>query len=132
MNHRVKNSLAIVSSMPNLQARHAANAAVTEHLNEASYRVTAIAKAHERLSQGAQIERMEVGRKAICKDLDAARAETGPRQFSHCRRYRFSSQFARAHLDRDGSDRPLPREVDTLNARPKWHSAGPAAPEPAS
>jgi len=44
MNHRVKNSLAIVASMLNLQARDNASPELTEHLNEAAHRITAIGK----------------------------------------------------------------------------------------
>ena len=74
MNHRVKNSLTIVVSMLNLQSRDVADAELTEHLNEASYRVAAVAKAHEQLSHSSQIERMDIGKyiKAICSDLDAS------------------------------------------------------------
>lgn len=72
MNHRVKNSLAIVVSMLNLQAREIANTELTGHLNEAANRVAAIGKAHDQLSYGSDIERMDIGHyiKAICKDFD--------------------------------------------------------------
>ncbi len=74
MNHRVKNSLSIVSSMLNLQSAVVSDANLTSHLNEASYRVSAIAKAHEQLSRSPNIERMDIGKyiKEICKDLDAS------------------------------------------------------------
>ena len=74
MNHRVKNSLTIVSSMLNLQSRDVSDANLTSHLSEASYRVAAIAKAHDQLSRSPNIERMDIGEyiKAICKDLDAS------------------------------------------------------------
>lgn len=72
MNHRVKNSLAIVVSMLNLQARDVANAELTGHLNEAANRIAAIGKAHDQLSYGSDIERMDIGQyiSAICKNLD--------------------------------------------------------------
>ena len=72
MNHRVKNSLAIVVSMLNLQARDVADPKLTEHLSEAAKRVAAIAKAHDQLSHGPAIERMDIGQyiTAVCKDLD--------------------------------------------------------------
>ena len=72
MNHRVKNSLAIVVSMLNLQAREIANPELTGYLNEAANRVAAIGKTHDQLSFGSDIERMVIGQyiKAICKDLD--------------------------------------------------------------
>lgn len=72
MNHRVKNSLAMVVSMLNLQAREVANAELTGHLNEAANRIAAIGKAHDQLSYGSDIERMDIGQyiSAICKNLD--------------------------------------------------------------
>ena len=74
MSHRVKNSLAIVASMLNLQARDVGDDVLTGHLNEASFRIAAVAKAHDQLYHGAQVERLDVGRylEAICKDLDAS------------------------------------------------------------
>jgi two-component sensor histidine kinase len=78
MNHRVKNSLMIVVSMLRLQASDVADPNLTLHLDEASRRVLAVAKAHEQLSRGADVERMDIGRyiETVCKDLDAS--------VSHC------------------------------------------------
>jgi two-component sensor histidine kinase len=72
MNHRVKNSLAIVSSMLQLQASEVDDAAVTQHLSEAAQRVMAVAKAHDQLSHGTDVERMDIGRyiSTVCRDLD--------------------------------------------------------------
>src|SRR6202051_3978942 len=50
--HRVKNSLAIVASMLKLQATDVADPVLTGHLEEAAYRISAVAKAHERIHQG--------------------------------------------------------------------------------
>ena len=74
MNHRVKNSLSIVSSMLSLQSRDVGDAVLTSHLSEASLRVTAIAKAHDQLSRSPNIERMDIGAyiKEICENLDAS------------------------------------------------------------
>lgn len=78
INHRVKNSLAIVSSMLSLQARDMANTELTMHLSEAAYRIAAIGKAHDQLSYSSNTERMDIGIyiKAICGDLD--------RSVAHC------------------------------------------------
>jgi len=78
INHRVKNSLSIVSSMLNLQARDIANPELTGHLSEAARRIAAIGKAHDQLSYGSNTEQMDVGKyiKAICNDLD--------RSVAHC------------------------------------------------
>jgi two-component sensor histidine kinase len=77
MDHRVKNSLAIVSSMLHLQARDVGNAELTGHLQEASHRVAAIARAHDQLYRGSDLERMDIGRyiEAVCKDLDTSVAQ---------------------------------------------------------
>ena len=81
MSHRVKNSLSIVSSMLHLQSRDVGDAVLTSHLTEASYRVAAIAKAHDQLSRSPSIERMDVGEyiKELCKDLDASVAHCSVR-----------------------------------------------------
>ena len=72
MNHRVKNSLSMVASMLNLQARDHANPELTGHLSEAANRIAAIGKFYDRLSYGADVERMDIGQyvSAICKDLN--------------------------------------------------------------
>jgi two-component sensor histidine kinase len=72
MNHRVKNSLTIVASMLHLQASDVGDADLTSHLDEASHRVAAIARAHDQLYHGSDISRLDVGEyiESICKDLD--------------------------------------------------------------
>jgi two-component sensor histidine kinase len=74
MDHRVKNSLAIVSSMLQLQAHDAGDETLMEHLNAAAQRVMAVAKAHDQLSHGPDVERMDIGRyiATVCRDLDAS------------------------------------------------------------
>ena len=52
MNHRVKNSLAMVSGMLRLQAAADDDPELTRRLEEAAARIAAIARAHERLYQG--------------------------------------------------------------------------------
>lgn len=73
MAHRVKNSLAIVSGMLRLQGSHIGNKELTVQLEEAAARVLAIARAHERISQGNAVETLDLGRyvEQVCKDLDA-------------------------------------------------------------
>lgn len=72
MNHRVKNSLSIVTSMLNLQARDIANPELTGYLNEAANRIAAVAKFHDQLSYGSDFERMDIGQyvTSICKNFD--------------------------------------------------------------
>jgi two-component sensor histidine kinase len=72
MNHRVKNSLTIVGSVLHLQASQANNADLTVYLQEAANRVTAVARAHDHLYQGSDIEWLDLGKyiESVCKDLD--------------------------------------------------------------
>jgi two-component sensor histidine kinase len=74
INHRVKNSLAIVASMLNLQATEHDDPKLTEQLAEASLRIGAVARAHDRLYQNADIEKLDLGLyvEQVCKDLDEA------------------------------------------------------------
>jgi len=74
MDHRVKNSLMIVSNMLHLQASEVGDEVLTQHLTEAAQRVMAVGKVHDQLSQGADVERMDIGRyiATVCRDLDAS------------------------------------------------------------
>lgn len=70
VNHRVNNSLALVASMLHLKA-----ATVSEdikvHLDEASNRITAIARAHQRLYQTEKFETLDLGGylEDVCRNL---------------------------------------------------------------
>jgi two-component sensor histidine kinase len=77
MNHRVKNSLALVASMLRLQAREDSDPSFAQQLEDATLRVGAIARVHEQLYQTSDVERFDVGRyiEAICKDLSASFAQ---------------------------------------------------------
>ena len=68
IDHRVKNSLQLVASMLSLQAVD--DAACGERLQEASKRITAIARAHDRLQQTENIKEIEMTNylSAICRD----------------------------------------------------------------
>jgi len=74
MNHRVKNSLTIVGSVLHLQASQAKNEDLTQLLKEAANRVTAVARAHEHLYQGSDIDWLDLGMyiQSVCSDLDAS------------------------------------------------------------
>jgi two-component sensor histidine kinase len=74
MNHRVKNSLALVVGMLRLQARENIEPEFAQRLEDATLRVGAIARVHEQLYQSADVERFDVGRyiEAICKDLSVS------------------------------------------------------------
>ncbi|HWO32299.1 MAG TPA: histidine kinase dimerization/phosphoacceptor domain -containing protein [Candidatus Acidoferrum sp.] len=72
--HRVKNSLAIVASMLKLQANEVNDPALIQHLEKAASRVSAVAKAHERIHQGDATDRLDLGVyvRDICQDLNEA------------------------------------------------------------
>jgi two-component sensor histidine kinase len=74
MDHRVKNSLMIVSNMLKLQASEIGDEVLTQHLTEAAQRVMAVGKVHDQLSHGPDVERMDIGRyiATVCRDLDAS------------------------------------------------------------
>jgi GAF domain-containing protein len=56
VNHRVKNSLQVVSGMLYLQASAADDPALSDRLNEASTRISTVGRAYERLAYNADYE----------------------------------------------------------------------------
>ena len=56
VNHRVKNSLQVVSAMLQLQASSVGDPVLSERLNEASSRINAVGRAYERLAYNADYE----------------------------------------------------------------------------
>ena len=60
VNHRVKNSLQVVSAMLQLQANAVGDQAVSERLNEAASRVNAVGRAYERLAYNADYENIDL------------------------------------------------------------------------
>jgi two-component sensor histidine kinase len=60
--------------MLKLQASEVNDPALTLHLEEAAYRVSAVAKAHERIHQGNGPDRLELGAyvRDVCQDLNEA------------------------------------------------------------
>jgi two-component sensor histidine kinase len=70
--HRVKNSLAIVASMLQLQASRAEDTQLTQQLEEAAHRVSAVARAHERIHPRNEPDKLDLGRyiKEVCLDLN--------------------------------------------------------------
>lgn len=72
MNHRIKNSLSIVSSMLRLQSKDSGPATAAEQLEAAAHRVQAVARAHERLYQTEDVEHIDIGHyiEQVCSDVD--------------------------------------------------------------
>ena len=60
VNHRVKNSLQVVSAMLQLQATSVGDPELSERLNEASNRVNAVGRAYERLAYNADYENINL------------------------------------------------------------------------
>ena len=71
VNHRVNNSLSIVASMLHLHASGAESNEVRHELCEASGRIAAIARAHQRLYKSDRIDTLDLGAylTEVCKDL---------------------------------------------------------------
>jgi two-component sensor histidine kinase len=72
INHRVKNSLQLVSSMFHLQAQASTDPTLIQALQEASGRVTAVARVHERLYRDAEIRVIDLSAYLtdVCRDLN--------------------------------------------------------------
>jgi two-component sensor histidine kinase len=60
VNHRVKNSLQVVSGMLHLQANAVGDPALTERLMEASTRISAVGRAYDRLAYNADFENIDL------------------------------------------------------------------------
>jgi two-component sensor histidine kinase len=71
INHRVKNSLQLVSSMLNLRATAQGDPNISQILGEASARVAAISRAHDRLYRSSDVARIELAGylSEVCRDL---------------------------------------------------------------
>jgi two-component sensor histidine kinase len=74
VNHRVKNSLQVVSSMLHLQANTVGDPALSERLMEASTRILAVGRAYNRLAYNADYENIYLVAylREVVEDLEAA------------------------------------------------------------
>jgi two-component sensor histidine kinase len=74
VNHRVNNSLQIVASMLRLQSAVSQSEDVRHELLAAGSRIAAVARAHQRLYSGDQIEALDLGAylRQVCADIAAA------------------------------------------------------------
>jgi two-component sensor histidine kinase len=72
VNHRVNNSLQLVMSMLKLQADAANDPELQNQLREAASRISAIARAHQRLYRTGHIQTVDIGAYLtdVCHDLD--------------------------------------------------------------
>jgi two-component sensor histidine kinase len=74
VNHRINNSLQIVATMLHLQTKATQNIDVQHALRDASTRIAAIARAHQRLYGSEQIDVLDLGAYLgdVCNDLSEA------------------------------------------------------------
>src|SRR4029079_12892979 len=74
VNHRVKNSLQVVSGMLHLQASAVGDPVLSERLQEASTRISAVGRAYERLAYNADYENIELVSylREVISDLERA------------------------------------------------------------
>jgi two-component sensor histidine kinase len=77
INHRAKNSLHLVSSMLQLQARGVGDAEVGKHLTVAAGRVSAVGRLYARLAYHSGFDKIELGAylREVCEDMQAAQAD---------------------------------------------------------
>jgi two-component sensor histidine kinase len=71
VNHRVNNSLQIVAAMLSLHASVAGNEDVRHELRQAGSRISAVARAHQRLYRGEAIDALDLGAylREVCGDI---------------------------------------------------------------
>ena len=76
MNHRIKNSLQLVSALIGLQSAAIRDPEAKSHLGEARARVMAVAKVHDQLYQNKEFERVDAGQylMELCKELGESAA----------------------------------------------------------
>jgi two-component sensor histidine kinase len=74
INHRVNNSLQIVAAMLHLHSSGAQSDDVRNELRQAGTRITAVARAHQRLYRGDEIDAMDLGTylREVCRDIAMA------------------------------------------------------------
>lgn len=72
VNHRVKNSLALVSSMLSLQSRSTSDAALRQQVEDAHARIHTVALVHERLYSSGDTDSVQLDAylEALCRDLE--------------------------------------------------------------
>src|ERR1700730_17234100 len=111
VNHRINNSLQIVASMLHLQTTATTSTEVQHALRDASSRIAAIARAHQRLYSSDQIDVVDLGAYLgdICSDLSTA--------MPHCRIYFSSAPGIKTATDTAISVALLVNELITNSAK---------------
>jgi len=84
VNHRVQNSLQLVSSFLSMQARSVNDAVLTVQLDEAQRRLSAVALVHKRLYRDDNFETVDLGRylEELCQDIQGSMGTGWQKQFT--------------------------------------------------
>jgi chemotaxis family two-component system sensor kinase Cph1 len=84
VNHRVQNSLQLVSSFLGIQARTVDEPSLTEYLSEAQRRISAVALVHRRLYSDDQVETIDLARylEDLCGDLKTSMGQAWGENFT--------------------------------------------------
>lgn len=84
VNHRVQNSLQLVSAFLSLQARSVNDATLTLQLDEAQRRLSAVALVHKRLYRDDNFETIDLGRylEELCLDIQGSMGDGWQRHFT--------------------------------------------------
>jgi chemotaxis family two-component system sensor kinase Cph1 len=84
VNHRVQNSLQLVSSFLNMQARSVNDVVLTVQLDEAQRRLSAVALVHKRLYRDDNFETVDLGRylEELCQDIQESMGDGWQKQFT--------------------------------------------------
>ncbi|WP_354038041.1 histidine kinase dimerization/phosphoacceptor domain -containing protein [Devosia sp. UYZn731] len=84
VNHRVQNSLQLVSSFLNMQARSVNDAVLSVQLDEAQRRLSAVALVHKRLYRDDNFETIDLGRylEELCQDIQGSMGDGWQKQFT--------------------------------------------------
>lgn len=85
INHRVKNSLQLASSLLQVQASSAASEELRVSLSEAGGRLVTVARVHERLYRGANVQVVELRDYLVhlCDDIKGSTAVAGSKLSTH-------------------------------------------------
>ena len=84
VNHRIQNSLQLVSAFLSMQARSVGDETLTGHLNEAQRRLSAVALVHRRLYSDNNVEMVDLSRylEDLCQEMKVSMGEAWAERLS--------------------------------------------------
>jgi two-component sensor histidine kinase len=102
VNHRVANSLQLIISLIEMQARRVADPVARQMLNQAAERVEAVTMVHRRLYTGDDVEFVEMDAylEGLVDELERATHAADPPGGSHARRIELAADPIRVETDR--------------------------------